>query len=487
MISKQEYRIEKDSLGSIEVIKDALYGAQTTRALSNFNITGSSTHPIMIKALGMLKKASAMANHKCGVLDEERLGYIVQACDEIIDGKLNHWFITDAIQGGAGTSVNMNANEVIANRAGQLAGYELGTYTYIHPNDHINFGQSTNDVFPTAGKLTCLFLVEELLAEVDALTEALLEKAHELNDVIKLGRTHLQDAVPIRMGQEFHAFATSLIRDSKRIKQAFIVLRATNMGATAVGTGLNADERYRRFLTPILCEITGFELTSTRDLIDGTRNVDPFVWASSSLKTLCVNLSKMANDLRLMSSGPKTGFGEIQLPARQPGSSIMPGKVNPVIPEVVNQVCFQVFGNDLTILKAAEAGQMELNVFEPVLFYNLFQSIEISARACHTLRENCIIGIRANREHCENLVDISLGTATALAPHIGYSEASKLSKQALLENRKLKELILENSLLTQGELDEILDINAMTKPGIPGRKILNKKAKMKKEKENDEK
>ncbi len=474
-MENQNYRIEKDSLGEINVLKDALYGAQTTRSLANFYLTGSKTHPTMIQALGMLKKASAMANHECGIIDEERLKYIVIACDEIISGKLNEWFVTDCIQGGAGTSVNMNVNEVISNRASQLAGYELGTYEYIHPNDHINFGQSTNDVFPTAGKLTCLFLVNDLLDELNLLIEVLLRKASEFSDVIKLGRTHLQDAVPIKMGQEFHAFATSLIRDTKRIKYAFATLKSVNMGATAVGTGINADERYRRILIPILCEITGIDLTSTRDLIDGTRNVDPFVWASSSLKTLCVNMSKMCNDLRLMSSGPKTGFAEIQLPPRQPGSSIMPGKVNPVIPEVVNQVCFQVFGNDVTILKAAEAGQMELNVFEPVLFYNLFQSIEIITRACKTLRENCIIDIQANRERCEDLVDISLGTATALAPHIGYTNATKLSKQALLENRKLKELILENNLLSLEELEAILDINAMTKPGIPGKKIMNKK------------
>lgn len=474
-MSNIEYRIEKDSLGEVKVPKDAMYGAQTVRSMSNFNITGLKTHPIMIKSLGMIKKASAISNNKCGHIDDERLKYIVLACDEIIDGKLNEWFVTDVIQGGAGTSVNMNANEVIANRASQLAGKELGVYDYIHPNDHINFGQSTNDVFPTAGRLTCLFLVDQLLAELDMLQDELLKKALEFNDVIKLGRTHLQDAVPIRMGQEFHAFATSLIRDSRRIKHAFQALKSVNMGATAIGTGLNADERYRKILLPILSEITEIDLTSTKDLIDGTRNVDPFVWASSSLKTLAVNMSKMCNDLRLMASGPKTGLAEISLPARQPGSSIMPGKINPVIPEVCNQVCFQVFGNDLTILKAAEAGQMELNVFEPVLFYNLFQSIEALSKACYTLRVNCIVNIQANKERCQYLVDISLGTATALAPHIGYSNASKLAKQALLENRKLKELILENNLLSKDQLDDILDIGQMTKPGIPGKKLLKNK------------
>lgn len=463
-----DYRLERDSLGEKLVPKDALYGIQTQRSMENFPITGLKTHPKMVRSLGMVKKACALANYQTGHLDKERLNYILEACDEVIAGKHNQYFITDVIQGGAGTSVNMNTNEVIANRAAQLAGRELGTYDYIHPNDHINFGQSTNDVFPTAGKITCLFLVDELINEVQLLQEALLDKSLEFNDVIKLGRTHLQDAVPITLGQEFHAYATSLVRDIRRIKISFQNLKSINMGATAVGTGLNADENYRRTLIPILSEITDIDLTSARDLIDGTRNVDPFVWAHSSLKTLSVNLSKMCNDLRLMASGPKTGFYEILLPARQPGSSIMPGKINPVIPEVVNQVCFQVFGNDVTILKAAEAGQMELNVFEPVLFFNLFQSIESLSHACATLRCNCIMGIVANKERCADLVDISLGTATALAPHIGYANASKYAKQALAENKKLKELILEAGLISKEKLDEVLNAREMTKPGIPG-------------------
>lgn len=464
------FRIEKDSLGEVEVPAQALYGSQTQRSLSNFPITFQKTHPIMIKSLGMIKKASALANYQCGVLEKDKTDYIVAACDEVIAGNLNQYFITDVIQGGAGTSVNMNANEVIANRAAQLAGKEIGVYNFIHPNDHVNFGQSTNDVFPTAGKLTCLFLVDQLLEQLTLLRDALLKKSIEFDDVIKLGRTHLQDAVPIRMGQEFHAFATSLSRDIRRIKLSFQSLKSINMGATAVGTGINADEEYRRFILPILREITQIDLTGAKDLVDGTRNVDPFVWASSSLKTLCVNMSKMSNDLRLMASGPKTGLGEIKLPEKQPGSSIMPGKVNPVIPEVVNQVCFQVMGNDLTILKAAEAGQLELNVFEPVLFFNLFQSIEILTNACYTLRVNCIEGIQANKEHCLELVELSLGTATALAPHIGYATASNLAKTALRENVKLKTLILENGLMSVEQLEEILNIRNMTKPGIPGKK-----------------
>jgi len=463
-----EYRIEKDSLGEMKVPKHVLYGIQTLRATHNFPITSYKTHPLMIRALGMIKKASALANYETGHIDKDKIDYIIAACDEVISGKLNQYFITDVIQGGAGTSTNMNANEVIANRAAQLANQPIGVYDFIHPNDHINFGQSTNDVFPTAGKLTALFLVEELLEEIAMLQEALQDKSLQFNDVIKLGRTHLQDAVPIRMGQEFQAYATAFLRDIHRIKKAFETLRSVNMGATAVGTGLNADERYRKICIQHLCDITGYKLTSSKDLVDGTRNVDPFVWASSSLKTFAVNLSKMANDFRLMASGPKTGFGEIILPAKQPGSSIMPGKVNPVIPEVVNQVCFQVFGNDLTILKAAEAGQLELNVFEPVLFFNLFQSLEILSHACETLITNAIVNMKANKEYCQHLVDISVGSATALAAHIGYANASKYAKKSLAENRKLRELIIESGLMDEKKLDEVLDIMEMTRPGIPG-------------------
>lgn len=467
-MNEQDFRMEHDSLGEIKVPRYALYGGQTVRATHNFPITHIQTHPVMIRSLGMIKKACAYANHECGHLDDHRTKLIVEACDEVIRGELNEWFITDVIQGGAGTSTNMNVNEVIANRAAQLAGKEIGLYEYIHPNDHVNFGQSTNDVFPTAGKLTALFLIENLLEELMLLQESLLDKSIEFNDVIKLGRTHLQDAVPIRMGQEFHAFATAIVRDLRRIRVAFHSLKSVNMGATAIGTGINTDERYRRICMRYLCDISQIDLTSSRDLIDGTRNADPFVFAHSSLKTLCVNLSKMCNDLRLMASGPKTGLAEIILPARQPGSSIMPGKLNPVIPEVCNQVCFQVFGNDITITKAAEAGQMELNVFEPVLFYNLFQSIDLLTHACYTLRDNAIVGIIANKEHCKEVMENSLGTATALAPYIGYANASDMAKQALKENRKLKELILEHKLISPEKLEEVLNIKEMTSPGIPG-------------------
>ena len=470
-----QFRMEKDSLGEIAVPKDALYGAQTQRATENFQITGRTVHKEMIRSIGKVKKASAYCNNLCGYIDDVRLGYIMEACDEAIAGKLDEWFITDCIQGGAGTSFNMNANEVLSNRAAQLAGRKIGTYDYIHPNDHLNFGQSTNDVFPTAGRITALTLVGVLLEEVTQLQRSLLNKAKEFDDVIKMGRTHLQDAVPIRLGQEFHAYATMLNRDIKRIRMAFNDLKAVNMGATAVGTGLNADEKYKKMIVPVLSDICGIDLTAAKDMVDGTRNCDTLAFASGALKVLAVNLSKMCNDLRMMASGPKAGLAEIKLPDRQPGSSIMPGKVNPVIAEVCNQACFNVIGNDVTIAKAAEAGQLELNVFEPVLFKNLFESIEILSNACHTLRVNAIDGIQANRENCLFFVERSVSPITAFAPHIGYANASRIAKKALIENRTLREVLLESGLITEAELEIIMDVQEMTKPGISGRQLLAKK------------
>ena len=454
--------LEKDSLGKVEVPRDALYGAKTVRAMKNFNITNRLINPLMIHIMGMVKKSSAEANFKCGILDVRKRIYIIKACDEVISGKLDSEFLTDPIQGGAGTSFNMNMNEVIANRAAQIAGKPIGIYDYIHPNDHVNMSQSTNDVFPTAGRITSLYLVNELLEELLLLQEAFLIKSKEFDDVIKPGRTHLQDAVPIRMGQEFHAYATSLLRDINRIKNAFSVLKSINIGATAIGTSLNADKNYIKHFLSSIKEQTGLELVSMDDLIDGTRNVDVFVYASSSLKTLAINLSKICNDIRLMTSGPKTGFGEIILPARQPGSSIMPGKVNPVIPEVVNQVCFQVEGNDLTIGRAAEAGQLELNVFEPVLFHNLFESLEILTNACFSLRKYAILNMRSNKEHCMDLVDQSLCTITVLAPHIGYDKASEIAKKSLLENKTIECIMKEQNLLSKEQLQSLLDAYSMT-------------------------
>ncbi|MGL5540666.1 MAG: aspartate ammonia-lyase [Erysipelotrichaceae bacterium] len=470
----KEYRIEMDSLGEVTIEQDKLYGAQTQRAIDNFAISGLRTNTYLIRALGIVKKACAQVNHECGYLDKERYSYIRKACHDVIKGNMNKYFVTDVIQGGAGTSINMNANEVIANRAAQLAGREIGKYDFIHPNDHVNFGQSTNDVFPTANKLAALILMDELLYELGLLIEELDNKTLEFEHIIKMGRTHLQDAVPIKLGQEFGAFAECLRRDMERIKQSFDGLRYVNMGATAVGTGLNTDERYIEQIVPTLNTITDQRLVLSANLVDSTRNLDTVVWASASLKTLAVNLSKMCNDLRLMASGPKTGFAEITLPSRQPGSSIMPGKVNPVILEVVNQISFQVFGNDLTITKAAEAGQLELNVFEPVMFFNLFQSLEILKNGCATLRANAIMGIQANADNCREYVEKSVGIVTALAPHIGYEKASYFAKKSLAEKRNVREIIEEANVLSKVELDEILNIHSMTSPGIKGKGRLHK-------------
>lgn len=468
------YRLETDSIGTLQVPAKAYYGIQSLRGKNNFNITGYRISNDFIKALAYVKKASALANLEAGVLPENIVNAIVLASEEIIQGNFMDEFITDVIQGGAGTSMNMNINEVIANRGGELLGGELGKYDKVHPNDHVNYGQSTNDVIPTAGKLAIQMMAKELLESLTGLYNVLIEKSKEFDDVIKMGRTHLQDAVPIRLGQEFKAYANPILRDIKRIGLALEDLKTVNMGATAVGTGINADTKYVKEVVKILSQVTDVDFIQSDDLVDGTRNLDSFVWLSSALKVTAVNLSKMANDLRLMASGPKTGLAEINLPQQQPGSSIMPGKVNPVIPEVMNQVCFQIFGNDQTITKAAEAGQLELNVFEPVLFFNLFQSIEILKNGVNTLVENCLMGITANKDRCQELVDRSVGTITALNPHIGYKNAADIAKTSIKTGISVVDLVLERNLLTREELDIILNPFEMTKPGIPGKHLLRK-------------
>ncbi len=468
------YRIETDSLGAVEVPKEAYYGAQTLRGKMNFPITGHRISEDFIRAMATVKKAAALANLRAGMISKEIADVMVQACDEILEGKFFEEFITDSIQGGAGTSMNMNINEVIANRAGEILGGEKGAYDKVHPNDHVNYGQSTNDVIPTSGKLTVLMKSGKLLEALEELHDALLEKSKEFDDVIKMGRTHLQDAIPIRLGQEFKAYALPIARDIKRIKYVLEDFKFVNMGATAVGTGLNADVEYVNSIVGTLAEVSGYDIHQVEDLVDGTRNLDSFVWLSSALKIAAVNLSKMSNDLRLMSSGPKAGINEINLPQRQPGSSIMPGKVNPVIPEVMNQVSFQVFGNDQTITKAAEAGQLELNVFEPVLFFNLFQSIEVLTNGVKTLTTNCIQGITANREVCKDMVDGSIGIITALAPHIGYKNSSDIAKEALKTGIPVARLTVERGLLTQAEVETILNPFEMTRPGIPGKVLLRR-------------
>ena len=383
-MKKTDYRVERDSIGVKDIPEDVYYGVQSLRAAENFHITGLNMHPEIINSLAYIKKAAAITNCEVGLLEKKKAQAIVQACDEIVSGKFHNEFIVDPVQGGAGTSLNMNANEVIANRAIEILGGKKGDYTIINPNDDVNCGQSTNDVIPTAGKMTSLRLLQNLKKQLLRLYDALNEKATEFDHIIKMGRTQMQDAVPIRLGQEFKAYSVAIMRDIHRMDKAMDEMRTLNMGGTAIGTGINADEGYLRRIVPNLTEISGMDFIQAFDLIDSTQNLDPFVAVSGAVKACAVTLSKMSNDLRLMSSGPRTGFGEINLPAKQNGSSIMPGKVNPVIPEVVNQVAFNIIGNDVTITMAAEAGQLELNAFEPIIFIACFSlSILLAMQSRH--------------------------------------------------------------------------------------------------------
>lgn len=468
---ESEFRVEKDSIGTKDVPENVYYGVQSLRAAENFHITGLNMHPEIINSLAYIKKAAAITNCEVGLLDKKRTQAIVQACDEILEGKFREDFIVDPIQGGAGTSLNMNANEVIANRAIEILGGKKGDYSVVNPNDHVNCGQSTNDVIPTAGKMTSLRLLKKLKKQLLRLHSALEQKADEFDGVIKMGRTQLQDAVPIRLGQEFKAYSVAILRDLNRMDKAMDEMRTLNMGGTAVGTGLNADESYLRRIVPNLSEISGMDLVQAYDLIDATQNLDSFVAVSGAVKACAVTLSKIANDLRLMSSGPRAGFGEINLPAKQNGSSIMPGKVNPVIPEVVNQVAFNAIGNDMTITMAAEAGQLELNAFEPIIFYCLFQSIDTIAYAVNTFVDNCVIGITANETRCRYFVENSVGIITAICPYVGYQKAAEIAKEAIKTGESVRKLIIEKGLLTKEQMDEIMDPIQMTEPGISGKTV----------------
>ncbi len=421
-------RIEHDSIGGKSVPDAAYYGIQTLRAVENFPITGHKAHSELIRAIAEVKKAAAVTNYKVKRLSRNRAQAIIKACEEIISGKLHNQFIVDPIQGGAGTSFNMNANELIANRAIEIMGGEKGNYSIISPNDHVNYGQSTNDAYPSSGKIAILRLIEQAQSQLYRLYEALIMKSKEFNHIIKMGRTQLQDAIPIRLGQEFKAYASVIKRDIKRFEEVKKDMQSINLGGTAIGTGLNADKGYFSQVVKELAKITNLNLFQASDLIDATQNLDGYVAVSNISKSCAINLSKICNDLRLMSSGPRAGLGEINLPARQNGSSIMPGKINPVIPEVVNQVAYNIIGNDLTITMAAEAGQLELNAFEPVIFYNLFQSIEMITNATKTLVDNCIVGITANDKHCKSIVENSVGIITAVTPHIGYQAGAKIAK-----------------------------------------------------------
>lgn len=466
-------RLESDSIGTMEVPEEAYYGVQTLRAKENFAITGNKMHPVFIKELAKVKKACAITNRNAGSLELELAEAIIRACDEVIRGRFAEEFIVDAIQGGAGTSANMNMNEVLANRANELLGGRKGDYSRIHPNDHVNMAQSTNDVIPTAGKLTVLELLKPLVRELGRLEMELNIKAEEFDDVIKMGRTQLQDAVPMRLGQTFRGYASMVLRDKKRIENSYKEMYAVNLGGTAIGTAINVPDSYLYNIVPNLSKVTGYPLKQAENLFDATENLDGFVTVSGVLKACAVDLSKMCNDLRLLSSGPRTGFGEINLPAKQNGSSIMPGKVNPVIPEVVSQVAFHVVGHDMTITMAAEAGQMELNAFEPVVFYNLFDSITTLKEAVETLVDNCIKGITANRERCKELMESSVGIVTALCPYIGYKKSADIAKTALKTGKTVREIVLENKLMDEKTLKQVLNPYVMTeRSGVEVKKAI---------------
>ncbi|MCG7407209.1 aspartate ammonia-lyase [Paenibacillus sp. ACRRX] len=467
-------RTEKDFLGEKEVPHEAYYGIQTLRAVENFPITGYRMSEELIRALAIVKKSAAIANMEVKQLQPNLCQAITQAADEIIQGQWHEQFIVDPIQGGAGTSINMNANEVIANRALELLGKAKGDYASLSPNNHVNRAQSTNDAFPTAIHIAVLTLIDKLLITMRELHQTFSDKAEQFDHVIKMGRTHLQDAVPIRLGQEFEAYCRMLARDIKRIEHTKEHLYEVNMGATAVGTGLNADPRYIQRVVELLAQLSGLPLKHAEHLIDATQNTDAYTEVSASLKVCMMNMSKIANDLRLLASGPRTGFGEIRLPARQPGSSIMPGKVNPVMCEVVNQVAFQVIGNDHTICLASEAGQLELNVMEPVLVFNLLQSLSMMNNVFKVFRTHCLEGIEANEERCRLYVENSVGIITAISPHLGYEVAARIAREATESGKSVRELCLMYQVLTEEELDVILDAHEMTKPGIAGAALFDR-------------
>ena len=462
----ENFRIESDLLGKKEVPADALYGVQTVRAIENFDISGHlmSEYPNFIKGMAITKKAAAIANYEVGMISLEQRDAICTACDELLEGKHHDQFPIDMIQGGAGTSTNMCANEVIANRALELMGHERGDYKYCSPNDIVNASQSTNDAYPCSIHLAMVLEHEEFLLHLVNMIGALDKKAEEFKDVIKMGRTQLQDAVPMTLGQTFSGFAASLRGELKTLNMAAREFLVVNMGATAIGTGICSKPGYSGAVINALRRVTGWNITLADNLIEATSATSCMIQYSAAMKRLCIKINKMCNDLRLMSSGPRCGFNEINLPQRQPGSSIMPGKVNPVIPEVMNQVCYKVIGNDMTIALASDNGQLELNVMEPVIAYCLFESIHLLTNGLDTLRTHCIDGIEANVEHCRKMVENSIGIVTMLNPIIGYKESTKIAKEASETGRGVYELVLEHGILTKEQLDWILRPENMIKP-----------------------
>jgi aspartate ammonia-lyase len=452
-------RTEHDLLGYREVPDEYLYGIQTLRALENFNISNAQLnfYPLFIEALAEVKMAAAKANHNLGLLDDNLAGAIIQACTEIINGRFHNHFVVDMIQGGAGTSTNMNANEVIANRALEIMNHKRGQYEFCHPNNHVNLSQSTNDAYPTSIKLALLKSNSRITEVLKELISSFHSKAKEFSHVIKMGRTQLQDAVPMTLGQEFEAYAVMLTEEIERLNHNVRLFLEINMGGTAIGTGINAEPGYSDLVVKFMSEITWFPFVLASNLVEATQDTGAFIMYSSALKRLAVKLSKISNDLRLLSSGPRAGFNEINLPPMQPGSTIMPGKVNPVIPEAINQIAFKVIGNDLSITMAAEAGQLELNVMEPLIVQSLFENIDFLINGINIFNKKCITGITANEEVCRMMVYNSIGLVTALNPYIGYEASTKIAKEALESGKSVYELVLQNKLMTKDKLDEILN------------------------------
>ncbi len=464
----QDVRIEHDSLGDKAVPASALYGVQTQRAVENYPISGMHAHPRMIDATVLVKKAAALANMETGRLDPKIAQAIIRAADEVLGGQWREHFVVDVYQAGAGTSHNMNANEVLANRAIEILGGQRGAYNMVSPNDHVNMAQSTNDTFPTAMRVATLLMIRETLPVLERLADAFEHKGREFDGIVKSGRTHLQDATPIRLGQEFAAYGLTLRRDAERISRAQETLCELNLGGTAVGTGLNAEQDYIDGAVRHLGELTGFPLRRAESLVQIAPSMASFLDVSGAVRVLATDLIKIANDIRLLASGPATGFYEIVLPAVQPGSSIMPGKVNPSMAEMLNQVCFQVLGFDTTVSYAAQAGQLELNVMMPVIIHNVLWSFEILKNAMATFTERCVEGIVANRERCEDYAFKSASLVTALAPYIGYLAAAEIAKEQVKTGRDIRDLVREKHLLPEEDLAEILKPEAMTEPGIAG-------------------
>jgi aspartate ammonia-lyase len=464
------YRLERDPLGEVRVPADAYYGVQTVRAIENFPISGLTAPPELIAATVLIKKAAAEANRSLGRLDDRPAGAIVRAADEILDGRLRDQFVVDVYQAGAGTSHNMNTNEVLANRASEILGGRRGEYTLVHPNDHVNMGQSTNDVFPTATRLAIRSMVPDVLRAARELADGLAAKSREFSGILKTGRTHLQDAVPMTLGQEFGGYAANIAHAARELERTAEQLYELNLGATAVGTGLNAGDDYTRLAVENLANYTGQPLRPAADRFRVTQSMGDVLAYSGALRRLAVEVSKIASDLRLLSMGPRAGLAEIKLPAVQPGSSIMPGKVNPSVPEMVNQVCYQVYGCDATILAASDAGQLELNVMMPVIAWNALHASRILRQAMRVLQTRTVAGIEADAERCRELLDRSTAVATALSPYIGYAATADVAKTSVRTGRPVRELVRERKLIPETELDAILSAEEMTSPGIPGRK-----------------